>query len=136
MIFPNLEDIVALNRSHIEAFGGFYAKPDNLKNRNSLEWVLEAIQYPLFEQDRYPSIEQKAAMLGWVIIAEHVFYDGNKRTGISAIKIFLRTNGYSVKASHDEWIDIALKIALPEENRMSASDLVNWIRARLSPASL
>jgi len=136
LIFPDIEDIIALNGSQVGAFGGFYAEPDNLKNRNSLEWVLEAIQYPLFGQDRYPSIEHKAALLGWVIIAEHVFFDGNKRTGISAIKIFLRMNGYDLQASHDEWIDIALKIASPEQGGTSVSDLASWIRVRLPPIIL
>ena len=135
LIFPNLEDIVALNRSHVKAYGGFYAEPDNLQNRNSLEWVLEAIQYPLFGEDRYPGIQQKSALLGWVIIAEHVFHDGNKRTGISAIKILLRWNDYYLQASHDELIDIALKIAFPKEDRLSDSDVANWIRARISSIS-
>jgi len=45
-------------------------------------------------------------------------------------------NGYDLQASHDEWIDIALKIASPEQGRTSVSDLAGWVQVRLSPITL
>jgi death-on-curing protein len=95
-----------------------------------LEWVLDAIQCPLFGIDPYPTLVEKAALLAWTIIDGHVFHDGNKRTGISALKIFLRVNGYDTKASDDELIEVALRIAVGGEG-YSLRDFTQWIGERL-----
>lgn len=131
LIFPTLEQIVGLNRAHIDLFGGFYAGVDNFRNRHSLEWVQDAIQYPLFGRDPYPSLEKKAAVLTWVIIAEHVFHDGNKRTGISTLKIAIVVNKYGLRASHEELVDIALRLASADESKLSSQDLADWIHKRI-----
>ena len=68
LIFPTREDITNLNRYHITNTGGFDDGGANLKNSGSLEWVLDAIQYPLFGVDNYPGIAEKAAILAWIII--------------------------------------------------------------------
>ena len=109
--FPTVGNIIAHNRIHIQKTKGIYAGKDNLRTPGSLKWVVDAIQYPLFGVDSYPTIEEKAAQLAWVVIDGHIFHDGNKRTGISSMLAFLDINGYTVKASHDELIEIALNIA-------------------------
>jgi death-on-curing protein len=129
--FPTREDIVKLNRNHIDTSGGDWNGPENIINAASLEWVLEAIQYPLFGIDRYPSIEDKAALLAWSIIDGHVFLDGCKRTGISAMEIFIRTNGYRLNATGDEVRDIALKVAKRSEEPYSIDQLTQWVKERI-----
>ena len=134
--YPTREDIVDLNRTHIARFGGEFIPPDNLLNPGSLEWVLEAIQYPLFGVDRYPSLEEKAATLAWIIISRHVFYDGNKRTGMSAMIIFLEANGYLFQAPDDEIIEAALQIAQVETGdaggEYSFQAFVEWVRKNVN----
>jgi death-on-curing protein len=129
--FPSRENIININNYHIEHTGGFHQGIDNLLNPGSLEWVLDTIQYPLFGVNRYPTMVEKAALLTWIIIAEHVFYDGNKRTGISALKIFLKVNGYNIKASNDELIEISLRIAGGIDGFYSLEDFTQWIRSKL-----
>ncbi len=131
LIYPTREDIVGLNLYHIANTGGFCQGPDNLLNPGSLEWVLEAIQYPLFGVDCYPTVAGKVAMLVWTIINGHVFQDANKRTGISTLKIFLRTNGYEVEASNAELVKIALAIAESKKLDYSVEDFTQWIRDKL-----
>jgi death on curing protein len=111
VIFPTREDIIRLNRRHIEKARNFFIEPNNLRNSGSLEWVLEAIQYPLFGVDPYPTFAEKAAILAWIIIDSHVFHDGNKITGMSVLDIFIRQNYYQLNASNDEIVEVALKIA-------------------------
>lgn len=133
MIFPAREDIIKLNRRHIEKSENFYVAPDNVRNPDSLEWVLEAIQYPLFDVDKYPTIAEKAALLAWIIIDGHVFYDGNKRTGMSILDIFLRQNGYRLIASNDEIVDIALRIAGKNtEKNYTLDEFIQWVKGRLA----
>jgi death-on-curing protein len=131
--FLTREDIVKLNRRHIETTGGSYFEPDNLRNPDSLEWVLDAIQYPLFGIDQYPTLTEKAAMLAWVIIKGHVFYDGCKRTGMSALQLFLKQNDYQLNVTTDEIVEVALRIAggYTEED-YSYEEFVQWVRDKLS----
>jgi death-on-curing protein len=131
LIFPTREDIINLNRYHIESTGGFYQGVENLLNPGSLEWVLDAIQYPLFGVEHYPTLVEKAALLAWTIIDGHIFHDANKRTGISALKIFLRANGYDIVTSGDELIEVALKIAESSKEDYSTEGFTQWIRDRL-----
>jgi death-on-curing protein len=91
-------DIVTVNRSMITRFGGFYVEADqNLGNPGALEYVFEAIQGSLFGQDLYPTLIEKAAVLCWKIIRNHVFHDGNKRTGMEVCRLFLDLNGYDMR---------------------------------------
>jgi death-on-curing protein len=108
--FPTREDIVRLNRRLVEETGGEFVPPDNLMNPGSLEWVLEAIQYPLFGVDQYPTLADKAALLAWIIIEGHVFHDGNKRTGMATLISFIRLNGYQLDVSPDEIVEVALRV--------------------------
>jgi len=131
LIFPTREDIINLKRYHIQHTGGLHQGTENLLNPGSLEWVLDTIQYPLFGIDRYPTLVEKAALLTWTIVAGHIFHDGNKRTGISTLKTFLRANSYDIEASDDELIQIALRIAGGSEEDYSLGDFTQWIRSRL-----
>jgi len=132
LIFPSRMDIVRLNRRHIETAGGEYFPLENLINPGSLEWVLDAIQYPLFGVDHYPTIAEKAAILAWTIIDGHVFYDGCKRTGMSALDGFLRWNGYRLDATNDEIVEVACSIAKGNTNEGFPYDqFVRWVRDRL-----
>jgi death-on-curing protein len=78
-------EIVEINRRMIESFGGIFFSGDrNLANPGSLEHALEEIQTTLFDQELYPTLFEKAAVIGWRIIAGYIFHDGNKRTGMEA----------------------------------------------------
>ncbi len=129
--FPTREDIVKLNRYHIASTGGMHDGGDNLRNPESLEWVLDAIQHPLFGVNQYPTIADKAARLTWVISAGHIFHDGNKRTGTSALMIFLQTNGYRLDVSNDEIIDVMVQISSPDKEVFSYEKYVEWIRSKI-----
>jgi death on curing protein len=109
-----ISEIVEINRRMIQSFGGVFFEGDrNLANSGSLEFVLAEIQGPLFDTELYPSIMEKAAAIGWRIIAGHIFHDGNKRTGMEACRQFLDLNGYTLRIDR-EAVTIALKIATGE----------------------
>ncbi len=85
---------------------------------------------PLFGQDRYPSVADKAAALIWGIIKNHPFNDGNKRAAITTGFCFLMVNRYFVVAKQDETVKLCLGIAsndpTHDEEFISA-----WIEARI-----
>lgn len=126
------EDVICdINKRMIERYGG---KPYSLADRNqasrsSLLYILEAIQYPIFGQDLYPTLVEKAAALGWTINAKHVFHDGCKRTGMRATSLLLEANGVRVQWDIDEAKKIAKDIA---EGKATYSDLLSWLRRQIA----
>lgn len=73
-----------------------------------------AINYPfeLFAgEELYPSIQSKAARLGFSIINNHPFLDGNKRIGILVMMVFLEVNGIELLCGDEDVIDLELAVA-------------------------
>lgn len=83
-------------------------------------------------EDLYPSLVEKAAALGFSIIMNHPFVDGNKRTGHAATEIFLVLNGLEINASVDEQERTVLAIASGELGREA---FVDWLRQHTAPAN-
>ena len=78
----------------------------------------------------YPSLAEKAAALGFSLIQNHPFADGNKRTGHAAMAMFLAINGYKINASIDEQTEIILSVASGKLNREGFTDwLANHIES-------
>ncbi|MCR9103338.1 MAG: type II toxin-antitoxin system death-on-curing family toxin [bacterium] len=97
MEYLEREDIILINRMTIDQHGGNFVLPDNLLNENGLEYVLEAVKGEVFGQEVYPKIYDKAAVYMFTIISNHVFQDGNKRTGLESGLLFMKLNGYQLK---------------------------------------
>ena len=66
----------------------------------------------------YPTIELKAAVYLYNITENHIFSDGNKRTGLLALHIFLKKNGYKLKEPLEKVVNI------PEVQNGSDSDTI------------
>ena len=65
----------------------------------------------------YPTLIEKAGALGFSLIQNHPFIDGNKRTGHASMAMFLSINGYQIHASIDEQVEIILSVASGNLNR-------------------
>lgn len=129
--FLSKELIIQINHEMISKYGGLFLGENNLKNPGSLDWVLEAIQYPIFGIDQYPTIISKAAQLGWIINEGHVFHDGNKRTSSMSVLLFLVANDVLLKASTSEFLDISERIATCQTCGFTIEDYVKWIREHI-----
>jgi death-on-curing protein len=79
-------------------------------------------------EDLYPTIIGKAAALGFSLIRNHPFVDGNKWTGHAAMEIFLILNGYEIDASVDEQEHIILELAAGELERMEFNE---WLQTHV-----
>ena len=75
-------------------------------------------------KDLYPTLIEKAAALGYSIIINHPFIDGNKRAGHAALEVFLILNGYEIEAGVDEQEKIILQLASGELTR---EEFLNWL---------
>ena len=93
------EEITFLNKNNVSRFGGNFVPPNNFLHENYLDYLVEIVDAELFGEKMYPEIYQKASIYLYNIIANHIFSDGNKRTGLGAGLIFLKINGYQLKKS-------------------------------------
>ncbi len=85
-------------------------------------------------EDLYTSLTQKAAALGFSLIQNHPFVDGNKRAGHAVMELFLILNGQEINASSDEQYDIILKVASGELTRDAfAAWLADHVQAFYHP---
>ncbi len=74
----------------------------------------------------------KAAALGYSLIQNHPFLEGNKRTGHAAMEVFLFLNGVEIESSVDEQERIVLQVASGEMDREAFS---LWLRDHIAAAS-
>jgi death-on-curing protein len=79
-------------------------------------------------EDLYPTIVEKAAALGFSLIKNHPFVDGNKRIGHAAMEVSLILNGYEIDASVDEQEPVILQLAAGELERKASTE---WLRAHV-----
>ena len=76
-------------------------------------------------EDLYPTVEEKGARLGFNLISNHAFVDGNKRIGIYIMLVFLEINGVRIHPSVNEVARVGLAVAAGE---MDYEALLEWIR--------
>jgi death-on-curing protein len=83
-------------------------------------------------RDLYRAIVDKAAALGYSLIQNHPFLDGNKRTGHAAMEVFLLLNGFEIQSSVDEQERIVLQVASGEMDR---EVFTLWLRDHVAAGS-
>ncbi len=113
LIYLTKEQIIKINHRQIQQFGGNFIPPNNFLHEESLDYIVEVVQAEIFGTPIYPEVHQKAALYMFNIIANHVFQDGNKRTGLQAAIIFLLLNGYALhkNITDNHLIDFTLDVA-------------------------
>jgi death on curing protein len=79
-------------------------------------------------QDIYPTLVERAAALGFSVLKNHPFVDGNKRTVHAAMETFLVLNGYQIVGTVEEQEGIILKVAAGKSRREVFTE---WIRRHL-----
>ena len=92
MNYLNKKQIIRINQKTVEIHGGNFMPPYNFLHEANLNYLLEAVQTEMFGQPLYPNITDKAAVYCYNIICNHIFTDGNKRTGLEAGLVFLELN--------------------------------------------
>lgn len=123
MIYLELNEVLRLHELIIEASGG----PKGIRDFGALESSLAQPMLEVFETELYPTLIDKAAMLGFSIITNHPFLDGNKRIGHAAMETFLLFNGYEIDAPVTEQEEIILAVA---SGSLDKEAFTNWVKTR------
>lgn len=120
MIILSKEQIIILHKNLIAETGGI----DGIRDENLLESAINAPFQTFDNREVFPSIQQKAARLGYGLIKNHAFLDGNKRIGTHIMLVFLALNKIELDYTQTELSDTILKVASDE---YSFEDLLKWI---------
>jgi death-on-curing protein len=116
-----LDQVLILHQRVIEESGGATGTRD--------QGILEsALAQPLMSyagQELYPTLIEKVAALGFSLINNHPFVDGNKRIGHAAMEVTLLMNGFEIQADVDTQEAVILAVAASEMNRES---LLEWLQ--------
>jgi len=66
------------------------------------------------------------------LVNNNDFLDGNKRTGIATVALFLQRNGMSVTASNPQIVEFYLHVA---QSQIDATKIADWLRTNSQPKS-
>ena len=110
------EDVILINRLTLSEHGGNFMPPFNFLHEENLDYLIGAVDAEMFGSPLYSKIHQKAGVYLYNIIANHIFTDGNKRTGLEAALLFLRLNNYqlSSKVNNEILTNFILSVASGE----------------------
>ena len=120
MIRFSREKILLLHKIMAEATGGSVGVRDDAL----LDSAIEAAFAGYGEREFYPTKEEKGARLGYGLITNHAFLDGNKRIGIYVMLPFLEINGIRIKCTDDELVVVGLSVA---DGSMKYEELLQWV---------
>ena len=121
MIRFSKEKILLLHQIMAQATGGSIG----VRDEGLLESALEAAFSGFGGVEFYPTKEEKGARLGYNLISNHAFVDGNKRIGMYVMLTFLEVNGIHMDCSNEDVIHTGLSVA---EGSMDYDGLLAWVR--------
>lgn len=115
-------DILTAHSVAYEQYGG------NLQgyDENCVEKRVVEPSANYFGVELYQGLFLKGAVYWHRITTAHCFNDGNKRTGLISMLLFLEMNGYEVIADDDSLYHYCLKIA-NHETRPTIKEVAKWL---------
>jgi death on curing protein len=101
------EEVLLAHFKLIERYGGSHG----VRDIERVKSTVAAPRQEIFGAEQYPDIFEKASVYARNIIGDHLFVDGNKRTGITVAIMFLQRNGKVFVAKKGELEDFAVQVA-------------------------
>lgn len=114
------DQVLALHAELIYETGGI----EGLRDEGLLDSALSTPFQSFGDVDMFPSLQQKGARLGYGLIRNHAFVDGNKRIGAHVMLIFLALNGIELEYTQEELSNMVLEIAT---GNSQFEDMVKWV---------
>lgn len=121
MIKFSKEKVLLLHQLIAEETGGDVG----IRDIGLLESALESVYATFDGEELYKTKEEKGARLGYALISNHAFVDGNKRIGVYVMLTFLETNGIEVDCTNDDIVEIGLGVAA---GQISYEKLLDWVK--------
>ena len=120
IVRPTVEEVLTIHSELICHIGG----SPGIRDENLLDMSINAPFQTFGGVDLYPTLIAKAAHLTYSLIKNHPFLDGNKRTGVTVLVIFLKANDIEIACTNKELKDLGWGLA---DSSISEAELVDWI---------
>ena len=114
------KQILMLHTQLIQQTGG----SEGVRDYNLRDSALETPFQSFGGDELYPTIQAKAARLGYGLIKNHCMIDGNKRIGTHAMLVFLALNGIELKYMQKELYETILDVAA---GKIEYEALLQWV---------
>lgn len=121
MIRFSEEKVLLLHQLIVAETGG----SNELRDIGLLDSALEGIFQTFGGEELYPTKEEKGARLGYTLISNHAFVDGNKRIGMYVMLTFLEVNGIHMDCTNEDVVEAGLGVASGE---MNYEELLAWVK--------
>ena len=121
MIKFSKEKVLLLHQLIAEETGGSIG----VRDIGLLESALENAFSSYGGIEFYPTKEEKGARLGYTLISNHAFVDGNKRIGMYVMLTFLEVNGIEMTCTNEDVVEAGLGVA---SGNMGYEELLEWVR--------
>ena len=121
MIRFSEEKVLLLHQLIVAETGG----SNELRDIGLLDSALEGIFQTFGGEELYPTKEEKGARLGYTLISNHAFVDGNKRIGMYVMLTFLEVNGIHMDCTNEDVVEAGLGVASGE---MNYEELLVWVK--------
>lgn len=121
MRYVTVSEVLEIYSRVMDQSGGLIG----LRDVGALESAVAQPRMTFGGEELYPTLIEKASALGFSLIQNHPFIDGNKRTGHAALEMFLVLNGYQLSAGLEEQVSAILQVASSEMRREAFTD---WLR--------
>lgn len=122
--YLSYEEVLDLHRMVLEQSGG----RNGVREPGALDSAIHQPRMMFDGEELYSTLAEKAAALGFSLVCNHPFVDGNKRVGHAAMETFLILNGYELSAEIDEQEQIILRLA---SGILKREELVAWVTLHL-----
>ena len=121
MIRFSEEKVLLLHQLIVAETGG----SNELRDVGLLDSALEGIFQTFGDEELYPTKEEKGARLGYTLISNHAFVNGNKRIGMYVMLTFLEVNGIHMVCTNEDVVEAGLGVASGE---MNYEELLAWVK--------
>ena len=121
MIKFSQDKVLLLHNLITEETGG----SAGVRDMGLLNSALESAYATFGGNELYTTREEKGARIGFSLISNHAFVDGNKRIGMFIMLVFLEVNGVILRPTIDEVVRVGLAVAAGE---MKYEELLLWIK--------
>ena len=101
---------------------------DGLRDEGLLDAAINMPLQTFGGQELYPTILEKTARLGYGLIRNHPFLDGNKRIGTHAMLVFLDINNITLSYEDEDLISTILHVAA---GAMDCNAFLEWLKAHV-----
>ena len=120
MIKIDKEKVLLLHKLIAEETGGSIG----VRDVGLLESALNNAYATFGGECLYKTKEEKAASLGFSLISNHAFVDGNKRIGVYVMLTFLEAEGIKMNCTNADVIELGLSVAA---GTMKYDEILTWI---------